>query len=232
MKLIAFFALSIAPFHPFAAQANVPSQPTSGLGGTPVAGLCMLSRPAVFANSKVGVAASARLKELTQQADAELAPDRKALEVERQALADQEAKLSASNRQAWAQVGAPVGDQSAHVIATGTSKASGRQFNLAVAFEPSPNGGPGIAQSTFHHFADFNWDPAKGCPSFADETPGTGLAQSLEAQRSIRRYVQNLALWLAGRERFEDGKGHLDQQLDEALDETFPASDPPAVGYR
>jgi len=101
-------------------------------------------------------------------------------------------------------VGAPVDDQASRVIATGTSKVSGRQFNLAVAFEPSANGGPGIAQSTFHHFADFNWDPAAGCPSFVGEAPGTALAQSPQAQRSIRRYVRNVALWLAGREPFED----------------------------
>ncbi|MDH7637680.1 OmpH family outer membrane protein [Sphingomonas oryzagri] len=103
MKPFAFLVLSIAPLHPFAAQADVPPQPASGLGGTPVAGLCMLSRPAVFANSKVGIAAGERLKELTQQADAELAPDRKALEAERQALADQAGKLSPSDRQARVQ---------------------------------------------------------------------------------------------------------------------------------
>ena len=129
-------------------------------------------------------------------------------------------------------VGAPVDDQAARVIATRTSKASGRPFNLIVAFEPSANGGPGIAQSTFHHFADFNWDPAAGCPSFVEEAPGTALAHSLEAQRSVRRYVQNLALWLAGREPPEDRKDYLDRQVDEALDESFPASDPPAVDRR
>jgi hypothetical protein len=127
-------------------------------------------------------------------------------------------------------VGAPIDDPTARVIATGVSKVSGRRFNLAVAFEPSANGGPAVAQSTFHHFTDFNWDPTSGCPSFVDETPGKALAASPEAQRSIRRYVRNLALWLAGREQFEDRQDHLDRQLDEALDESFPASDPPAIG--
>lgn len=96
-------------------------------------------------------------------------------------------------------VGAPQDHPSARVIATGTSKASGRSFNIAVAFEPSADGGPAVAQSTFHHFADYNWDPEAGCPSFVSETPGNGLARSPEAQRSVRRYVGNLALWLAGR---------------------------------
>jgi hypothetical protein len=96
-------------------------------------------------------------------------------------------------------VGAPASDPSARVIATGTSKVSSRQFNIAVAFEPSVDGGPSVAQSTFHHFADYNWNPAAGCPSFVSEMPGDGLAHSAEAQRSIRRYVGNLAFWLAGR---------------------------------
>lgn len=96
-------------------------------------------------------------------------------------------------------VGKPGHDASARVIATGHSKLSGRSFNLAVAFEPSPEAGPAMAVSTFHHFADYNWDPSQGCPSFVSETPGDGLARSPEAQRSIRRYAANLALWLAGR---------------------------------
>lgn len=96
-------------------------------------------------------------------------------------------------------VGKPAHDESARVIATGRSAVSGRSFNLAVAFEPSAQAGPALAQSTFHHFADYNWDPSKGSPSFVSEAPGSGLAHSIDAQRSIRQYVKNLALWLAGR---------------------------------
>ena len=96
-------------------------------------------------------------------------------------------------------VGAPPDDASAHVIATGTSKASGNEFNIAVVFEPSEQGGPAVAQSTFHHFADYNWDPAAGCPTFVSEAPGDGLARSAEAQHAIRQYVRNVALWLGGR---------------------------------
>lgn len=96
-------------------------------------------------------------------------------------------------------VGKPAHDDSARVIATGRSKLSGRPFNLIVAFEPSADGGPAIAQSTFHHFADYNWDPSTGAPSFVSEPAGTALAGSVEAQDSIRRYVKNIALWLAGR---------------------------------
>lgn len=96
-------------------------------------------------------------------------------------------------------VGAPPDDPSARVIATGKSSLTGRRFNIAVAFEPSEAGGPAIAQSTFHHFADYNWDPAAGAPSFVSEPPGDSLPRTPEARRSTHLYARNLALWLAGR---------------------------------
>lgn len=96
-------------------------------------------------------------------------------------------------------VGAPPDDPSARVIATGRSAVTGRQFNIAVAFEPSDDGGPAIAQSTFHHFADYNWNPAAGAPSFVSEPPGDALPRTAAARRSTHRYARNLALWLAGR---------------------------------
>ena len=126
-------------------------------------------------------------------------------------------------------VGAPPEDSAARVIATGISKVSGRAFNIAVAFEPSAAGGPGLAESTFHHFADYNWDPSRGCPSFVSEKPGDGLAHSPEAQQSVRHYMKNLALWLAGRLPADMTAAAKDRELDEALDESFPASDSTAV---
>jgi len=96
-------------------------------------------------------------------------------------------------------VDAPLGDASARVIAWGKSKVTGQPFNLAVAFEASDAGGRAIAQSTFHHFADYNWDPASGCPSFVTEPPGHGIADTPAAQESIRAYARNVALWLVGR---------------------------------
>jgi hypothetical protein len=95
-------------------------------------------------------------------------------------------------------VGKPAGDRSARVIATGRSKVTGELFNIAVAFEPGPDGGPAIAGSTFHHFADYNWDPRLGSPSFVSEPPGGSLSTNPAARRSVERYVQNLALWLSG----------------------------------
>ena len=128
-------------------------------------------------------------------------------------------------------VGKPVDDDTARVIATGVSKVTGAPFNIAVAFEPSAAGGPAIAQSTFHHFADYNWDPSAGAPSFVSEPPGDGLAASPEAQAQLRAYVKNLALWLTGRPLDAEAEtARLDAELDEALQERFPASDPAAIG--
>jgi hypothetical protein len=95
-------------------------------------------------------------------------------------------------------VGAPEGEL-ARVIALGTSKVTGRRFNIAVAFEPGAAGGPAIAQSTFHHFADYNWDTGAGCPSFVDEPPGDALIRTPKAIADTHRYVTNVAHWLARR---------------------------------
>lgn len=96
-------------------------------------------------------------------------------------------------------VGAPPEDPSARVIAAGKSALTGRRFNIAVAFEPSAAGGAAVAQSTFHHFADYNWDPSAGAPSFVSEPPGDAMNRTPEARRSTRLYARNLALWLSGR---------------------------------
>lgn len=95
-------------------------------------------------------------------------------------------------------VGAPPGQPDARVIAAGTSKVTGRPFNIAVAFEGGEERGRGVAQSTFHHFADYNWDPRDGSPSFVDEPPGDAMVRDPEALRQTRRYMTNLAGWLGG----------------------------------
>jgi hypothetical protein len=100
-------------------------------------------------------------------------------------------------------VGVPEGEEDAQVIATGTSKVSHRPFNLVVAFESCTDQhgnllGRGIADSSFHHFADYNWDTDKGCPSFLLEAPGAGYKQNPTALQDIKTYVGNVARWLAG----------------------------------
>jgi hypothetical protein len=74
---------------------------------------------------------------------------------------------------------------------------TGMDFNIAVAFEPGEQGGPAIAESTFHHFADYNWDPRSGSPSFVSEPPGDGLRRVPEALADTQRYVLNVAAWLS-----------------------------------
>lgn len=98
-------------------------------------------------------------------------------------------------------VDAPSGD-GAQVIARGASLATGRPFNLAVAFESAMDDqgnrlGRGVAESSFHHFADYNWDTRRGAPSFVTEPEGRGMRDEPRALADIRRYVRNLAFWLA-----------------------------------
>ena len=93
------------------------------------------------------------------------------------------------------------GDEPARVIARGRSKVTGAHFNLAVAFEASEGGGRAIAESTFHHFVDYNWDTRLGCPSFVDEPTGSGMQTEPQALRDTHRYAVNIAEWLAGARR-------------------------------
>lgn len=91
-------------------------------------------------------------------------------------------------------------NQAARVIATSHSKATGRPFNIAVAFEAQNGYGRAIAQSSFHHFVDYNWDTRKGAPTFVDEPPVDGIYKNVEALADTHQYVRNLALWLGGRD--------------------------------
>ncbi len=99
-------------------------------------------------------------------------------------------------------VGVPQDEPHARVIATGVSQVSHRPFNLVVAFESAQDKhgnklGRGVAESSFHHFVDYNWDIAQGCPSFLLETPGDGIKREPQKLNDIKTYVRNLAVWLA-----------------------------------
>jgi hypothetical protein len=100
-------------------------------------------------------------------------------------------------------VGVPEGENHARVIATGTSQITKRPFNLIVAFEQERDShghllGRAVAESSFHHFVDYNWDTSMGCPSFVAEPPGDQLRREPEKLEDVKTYVRNLALWLAG----------------------------------
>jgi hypothetical protein len=99
-------------------------------------------------------------------------------------------------------VGVSEGEVSAHVVATSASHVTRRPFNLMVAFESSEDEhgnrlGRAVAESSFHHFADYNWDTSMGCPSFLTEPPGDQIKREPEKLEDVKTYVRNLALWLA-----------------------------------
>src|SRR5262249_19570018 len=123
-------------------------------------------------------------------------------------------------------IGKASDDPTARVIATGRSQPTGVAFNIAVAFDASVAGGPAIVHSTTHHFADYNRKPENGAPSFVKDPPTSRLHRSKDARRSVEPYARTLALWLVhpGHDKIR-----LDRALDEALKESFPASDPPSV---
>jgi hypothetical protein len=94
-------------------------------------------------------------------------------------------------------IGAPEGNDAVRVIATGTSQATGRPFNLIVAFDEKSDGtGRAIAESSFHHLVDYNWDIESSCPPGITEAPGDGYKRDPEALNDIKQYVENAAKWL------------------------------------
>jgi hypothetical protein len=96
-------------------------------------------------------------------------------------------------------VGRPPGDSSARVVVAGTSFVTHRPFNIAVAFEAHDGNGRGWAESTFHHFADYNWDIRRGCPSFVTDVPSSALQNDPALLDDTKRYVRNLVEWLGRR---------------------------------
>jgi hypothetical protein len=89
--------------------------------------------------------------------------------------------------------------EDACIIASGHSKVTGNRFNLAVAFEATQGKGRAIAESSFHHFVDYNWDPRLGCPSFVSEPAGDAILRDPAALASTHTYVRNVASWLGQR---------------------------------
>jgi hypothetical protein len=103
-------------------------------------------------------------------------------------------------------LGVPAGTAFARVIATGTSVVTGRPFNLAVAVEGEPFDGGlmgrALAVSTFHHFADLNWDVERGAPSFVTDKPGDEIKRDPARFEIFKDYVRNIASWLGVRSKY------------------------------
>lgn len=89
----------------FAQQTPPPAAPP--LGGPVIPGICLLSREAIFANAAVGKAATARLQQLTQAAQAEINADKAPIDTEVKAFQDEQAKLTLAQRQQREQALAP-----------------------------------------------------------------------------------------------------------------------------
>lgn len=99
-------------------------------------------------------------------------------------------------------VGVPGDHPTAQIIATGTSRITLRPFNLLVSFDSfvDPDGkhwGRGIAESSFHHLVDYNWDTDTECPTFVEERPGDGYKRDPEKLDDIKQFVANAAKWLS-----------------------------------
>ena len=86
MSRILLAGLLVLSATPALAQQAAPAVPVPAvgkpLGGPQIPGVCLLSQAAVFTNAKVGVAASARLKALSEQAQAEVTADRAPIEAD------------------------------------------------------------------------------------------------------------------------------------------------------
>jgi hypothetical protein len=87
-------------------------------------------------------------------------------------------------------------EPASRVVATGTSSVTGQQFNIAVAFDARYGAGRGWAESTFHHFADYNWNPKMGCPTFVTEKPSSAIENDPSLLDDTKLYVGNIAAWL------------------------------------
>lgn len=96
VRRFALFTLALATAG--SAQAQTQASAPSGLGGPVVAGVCLLSREAVFGNAKVSLAANARLQQITQEAQAEVDALRKPIDDEIASFEREASRLSADQR--------------------------------------------------------------------------------------------------------------------------------------
>jgi hypothetical protein len=106
----------------------------------------------------------------------------------------------------------------ATVVCQGRSLATGRRFNLAVALdgEHTADGRPmsrAVAESTFHHFADYNWDLDRGAPSFVSEAPGSAVKADGTRLLVFKDYVRNLATWLQPAAKRDDGDACMEAEV-------------------
>jgi Skp family chaperone for outer membrane proteins len=78
--------------------APAPAPAAQPLGGPLIPGVCLLSREAIYTNAVVGKAATARLQQLAQAAQAEVDAERKPIDTELTAYQAEAAKLTPDQR--------------------------------------------------------------------------------------------------------------------------------------
>jgi hypothetical protein len=103
-------------------------------------------------------------------------------------------------------VSVPDGCSFAVSVGRGRSVVTRRRFDLAVALdgEVAEDGCPlgrAVACSTFHHFADMNWDAHAGAPSFVTDPPGHEIERDPLRFDIFKDYVRNIADWLVSDRR-------------------------------
>lgn len=96
---VLLLALSVATLTGSGVSAQTAPAASPLLGGPVIPGLCILGRDALFANAKVGQAATARLKALGDQAQAEIDREQSPLDAEIKALEAQAKTLPAAQLQ-------------------------------------------------------------------------------------------------------------------------------------
>ena len=84
------------------------------------------------------------------------------------------------------------------VLLQGYSVLSGAS-QISAVIEDQPGSGAVLAHSTFHHFADFNLDVSKGCPSFVTDPPSSQIADNPWILDDIRNYIRSAAAYFQGR---------------------------------
>ncbi len=77
------------------------------------------------------------------------------------------------------------------ILLSSFSITSGREQTTAIVDEAEGRGMV-LHHSTFHHFADYNLDVAKGAPDFVLDPPSTQIAESPALLNDIKAYVRSV----------------------------------------
>jgi Skp family chaperone for outer membrane proteins len=96
-RFLTLLLATALPVTGLAAQ-TAPAPAAPALGGPVIAGVCLLSREAIFGNAKVALAANVRLKQLAAEAQTEIDNERKPVEAELAAFRAESAKLTPEQR--------------------------------------------------------------------------------------------------------------------------------------